>query len=141
MPHEAAIREEFEETGLEVALLHDEKVWVDPRYNGKSIPRPTFMLLENIPAYKEIPAHHHIDCIYLAKVIGGSLNENPVESKGIGWFTLQQLDGLEMFEETRDVAKQLFPLHRGCAQTRSFSSQDDALLPPLSDVNFDSLPI
>ncbi|MCH9610549.1 MAG: hypothetical protein S4CHLAM81_03910 [Chlamydiales bacterium] len=140
MPHEAAIRECLEETGLEVELIHDERVWITPRFNGCSIPRPAFMLLEKIPAWKDQPEHYHIDHIFVARVVNGKLNPNYDETLDMGWFTLEETKELEMFDETRDVLRQLFPSHQASDQTRSFAKHDCALPLPSADAVSASLP-
>ena len=140
LPHEAAIREAREETGLEIELMHDESVWITPQFNGKSVPRPAFMLLEKIPPYKEQKEHFHIDCVYRARPFGGEMIQHPEELLGMGWFSLEETASLEMFQETRDVLAQLFPLHLECAQTRTYSAQDDAPLPPSPQPSPDHMP-
>lgn len=65
-PEEAALREVKEETGLEVELIPQENVWVEYEH-AKSLHRPFFRLLENIPARGSEPAHQHMDLVYLAR--------------------------------------------------------------------------
>lgn len=109
-PTEAVIREAFEETGLEVEILKEENVWID-RWNAKSFERPYMCLLENIPEHKGVPAHQHMDLIYLARPIGGELKENPQETLGIRWFSWKDLETLkpdkEIFCETLQVIQKL----------------------------------
>ncbi len=64
-PPEAARREVFEETGLEITFLEQENLKISA-YNGVSFERPFLCLLENIPAHNDQPAHQHMDFIYLA---------------------------------------------------------------------------
>lgn len=110
-PSEAAKREAFEETGLEIALISEENVWVQC-WNAKSLPRPYLCLLEEIPAYHDKPAHQHIDLIYLGRPIGGQLQENEAETQGIRWFSLKEIEELEsdteIFEETKQVIQAIF---------------------------------
>ncbi|NGX43471.1 MAG: RNA pyrophosphohydrolase [Chlamydiae bacterium] len=93
-PPEAAKREVFEETGLEVELIHNENIWIE-RWNATSFERPYMCLLEEIPEHNGHPAHQHIDFIYLSQPINGTLKENPEETAGIRWFTLEEVEQLE----------------------------------------------
>jgi len=103
-PQEAAIRECLEETGLEISLVSDERQ-VHVSETSKSLPRPYMCLLENIPPYKDTPAHQHIDFIFIAKVIGGTERFDKRESAALKWFTLEEVQNIplnEMFDEVRD---------------------------------------
>lgn len=106
LPHEAAWREAFEETGLEVEFILQENIWID-RWNAKSIPRPYLYLLEEIPQHGHEPQHQHIDAIYVAKPRGGELFNDPQ----IRWFTLDEVSALEgdveIFIETQLTIKKL----------------------------------
>lgn len=111
IPSEAAKREVFEETGLEVELFSDEHVWVE-RWNANSLPRPFLCLLEEIPAYGAQPCHQHIDFIYLSKPIGGFETLNAIETEGLRWFTLEEIEALQddvdIFVETKSVIRAIF---------------------------------
>ncbi len=96
-PPEAAIREVKEETGLDIIFLEQENLTIDA-YNGFSIPRPFFCLLEHIPESKKEPAHQHIDSIYLAiPADTNQFDQIPVEFR---WLTL---------DEVREIEAELFP--------------------------------
>ena len=84
-PPEAAKREVREETGLEIAFIEQENLKIDG-YNAKSFERPFLCLLENVPAYKDKPAHQHMDFIYLA--IPTELKE---DLSGFEWFCYEEL--------------------------------------------------
>ena len=105
-PPEGAKREVLEETGLEIAFIPQENLWLDC-WNAKSFERPYFCLLEEIPAHGNHPAHQHMDLIYVAKVIGGK----QLLSDSLRWFTLQEIlqmtpDG-EIFGETMKTIEHL----------------------------------
>ncbi len=110
-PPECAIREAKEETGLDIALIQDEHLWVT-RSNATSFERPFLCLLENVPAYKNQPEHQHIDFIYLGKPIGGSLDPDAISSTGLRWFTLDEVLYLksdeEIFKETQQTIQTIF---------------------------------
>lgn len=107
-PSSAAIREALEETGIEVALLSQDNVLVD-EWNAKTIERPYLIMIQDIPAYKDQPAHQHMDMAYLAKPIGGKERENGMETEGLRWFTWEEIEQLEteteIFKATQDVLR------------------------------------
>jgi len=111
LPTQAAIREVFEETGLEVAIIKEEHLWVE-RWNAKSFERPFLCLLENIPEHKDKPAHQHIDFIYLATVTGGSITDAHLALQPIRWFSLEEILSLEpdltIFSETQMTIQKIF---------------------------------
>lgn len=110
IPPECAIREAFEETGLEVELIQDEHLWVS-RWNATSFARPWLCLLENIPPYATTPAHQHVDFIYLGRPIGGSMTQQHLDQHPIRWFTLDEVLALkadeEIFVETQQTIAKL----------------------------------
>ncbi len=108
---EAAIREAKEETGFNIELCSFQKSLDIEEKNAISLPSPFLCLLEEIPSYKEIPYHQHVDFIFIGKIISGELKENPRESQGLKWFSLKDIDKLndhlDFFKETLTVLKYL----------------------------------
>lgn len=108
-PPDAARREVKEETGLEFIFIQDEHLLID-RWNAKSFERPFLCLMEEIPEHKGVPAHQHMDLIYLGVPIG---NTEPVSDDPCRWFTLEEVEALEgdvdIFEETKEVIRTLLP--------------------------------
>ncbi len=98
-PPDAARREVMEETGLEIEFIEQENLKISA-YNGTSFERPYLCLLENIPAYKDKPAHQHMDMIYLAKPVGMKEDLN-----GFRWFSYEELQGLELFPDVAEVLR------------------------------------
>lgn len=93
-PDAAALREVFEETGLEVHL-EGERL---PRKTD--IPRPFAIQLNVI----DVDKHEHMDMIFLAVPLGNQQERfNEEESTGIQWFTLEEIEEetFETFDETR----------------------------------------
>jgi 8-oxo-dGTP pyrophosphatase MutT (NUDIX family) len=111
IPSDCAIREAREETGLDVALILQENIWVET-LNAKSFPRPFLCLLEEIPEHNGHPAHQHIDLIYVTRPIGGREVQNHSESDGLKWFTLADIEHMkpdvEIFAETQEVLRTIF---------------------------------
>lgn len=108
-PPMTAQREVLEETGLEFIFIHQENIWIN-RWNAKSFERPYLCLMEEIPEHNGVPAHQHMDFIYLGKPIG---NKRPVSDSPICWFTLEEIEALkddkEIFVETKEVLRTLLP--------------------------------
>lgn len=111
LPPECAIREAFEETGLQIKLIKDEHLWVS-RWNASSFERPWLCLLENIPPHNSHPAHQHIDFIYLGSPIGGSITEEHRKQHEIRWFSYDEILALkpdiEIFVETQQTLEKIF---------------------------------
>ncbi|WP_252215802.1 NUDIX domain-containing protein [Clostridium sp. VAP41] len=85
VPHETAIREVYEESGLEVQLYNR-----DSQLNlGKVIQlhSPMHTLLENVGHEVE-----NIDFIYFARAISNEVNPQKGESKELYWFTKEEIE-------------------------------------------------
>jgi 8-oxo-dGTP pyrophosphatase MutT (NUDIX family) len=109
-PPEGARREALEECGLIVEIIRQDEVWISTP-KAESFERPFLCLLEQIPAHLHpvkgpVAPHCHLDMIYLARPIGGSI-EPPAR-----WFTLEEVEALEsdveIFEETKVTIRHIF---------------------------------
>lgn len=91
---EAAVREVFEETGLNVKLL------------GNRIPRESDFILPLAIQKNYVGDNHiHIDFVYVAEVIGeNNLVQNIEESDGIEWFSIDEIlnSNFETFDDVRE---------------------------------------
>jgi 8-oxo-dGTP pyrophosphatase MutT (NUDIX family) len=102
-PEETAFREVKEETGLDIAFISQENLWLSYPH-AKSLYRPYLILLENV----DFPyPHQHIDYIYLAKQIDKSIPHFP-----FSFFTLEQVEMLykknKVFSDTLQILKKVF---------------------------------
>lgn len=93
IPHEAAEREVFEETGLEVEINGSGQVsefgW------SKGIPEPQHVVLDDVVVKDGEPAHQHINLVYYAEVGSKIINptgDSEVSSDRWYWFDRDQLD-------------------------------------------------
>jgi 8-oxo-dGTP pyrophosphatase MutT (NUDIX family) len=77
LPHEAAIRETREETGLDVELLQEPDDVTSPTV--ESLPEPAHLLLEDINVSKSGVGHQHIDFVYYGRA--GSRELDPAEGE------------------------------------------------------------
>lgn len=111
LPSECAVREAHEETGLHIALIQEEHIWVE-RWNARSFERPWLCLLENIPPHPPQPAHQHIDLIYLGRPVGGAIEEHHRRQHEIRWFTCAEALALQpdqdIFIETQQTIEAIF---------------------------------
>ncbi len=105
-PAETARREVLEETGLEIDFYLQENISIHEA-NAISIERPYLCLLENIPPIGDIPAHQHIDFVYVGKPL-----DNQTPFSNCRWFNQEALSllkpNIEIFQETLDVIDHLF---------------------------------
>ncbi|MDX6381917.1 MAG: hypothetical protein QOI57_2941 [Rubrobacteraceae bacterium] len=93
LPDDAAVREVFEETGLQVELIGEKREDIsDP----VQLHRPAGVQLENIG-----PGHQHIDLIYFAKPTGPTeIHQNYSEDK-VGWYGLEDWPHMSVNPEVR----------------------------------------
>jgi 8-oxo-dGTP pyrophosphatase MutT (NUDIX family) len=101
LPHEAALREVREETGLEVALLD-----AGSRLGTVLVlPQPHCILLETIT-----PGHEHIDLIYFARVTGGVLRVAEREARAVRWCSPDDLAAPAIAEDVRVLGRRAIAL-------------------------------
>lgn len=90
LPHDAAVREVCEETGLDVRLTST----ATQLGHVVVLPQPYCILLEDIT-----PDHQHIDLIYFATVIGGTLTPSVRETNGFRWVDTHELAASDIAED------------------------------------------
>jgi 8-oxo-dGTP pyrophosphatase MutT (NUDIX family) len=90
LPHDAAVREVEEETGLRVRLhSEDLAAALTEEMECGVVPQPAFVLVEDIN-----PFHQHIDFIYFARLEGEEgADRSASEGRGFRWFRPEALDG------------------------------------------------
>jgi ADP-ribose pyrophosphatase YjhB (NUDIX family) len=109
LPHEGALREVKEETGLDVELLLNEDLPIISTPHSKSIPRPYLCVLQDTPAMPPQPRHQHLDMIF----IGRPHNEDPPHGEHLcRWLTAADVEILEksggLFADTLQILRHLF---------------------------------
>lgn len=93
LPDDAAVREVREEAGIEVELVGERALAVEP---PRQLLRPRGVQLESIR-----PGHEHIDLIYWGRPLepyGGALGNGEA---GLGWYDADALARLELSDEVR----------------------------------------
>lgn len=84
LPHETAIREAYEESGLKVKLINDQKQLGMTRV--RQLNNPRYTLLENIGHEIE-----NIDFIYFALADSDKVNPQKGESKDLYWMSREDI--------------------------------------------------
>lgn len=92
-PAEAARREALEETGLEVELTGIVGV-----YGG-----PEFRI-----TYTNGDVVDYVAIVFDGRVVGGEPIAEEDEVDALGWFTAEEVDGLDMIEHTRRILADTF---------------------------------
>ncbi len=109
LPHETALRETYEETGLQPDLVAD----AGPYDTGEatSLPRPAAFLLEDIDVHPDgRVAHQHVDFVYFATVEDRAIEpagRDEADPDAWTWFTASELDarGDELATDVRDLGR------------------------------------
>jgi ADP-ribose pyrophosphatase YjhB (NUDIX family) len=109
LPHEAALRETHEETGLRPELLVDR----GPYDTGQveSLPRPTALLLEDIDVHEDgRVAHQHVDFVYVGRVDSREVDPaggDEADPDAWEWFTPEELaaDADRFADDVRDLGR------------------------------------
>jgi 8-oxo-dGTP pyrophosphatase MutT (NUDIX family) len=98
LPHEAAIREVKEETGLDVELVVKKDLLKTD--NAVELVPPHKMMLHNLN-----PFHQHIDMVFVARANNDEFNISHFESKELGWFGKEEIENFEgLLDDTRVLA-------------------------------------
>ena len=104
-PLEAAAREVLEETGIDVEpnLLPAREVSA----GVLELQAPASLQQHQIDTHGNDPMHYHLDLGYIVKVPHRIPSPANDESMMVNWFTLEQLDKLDMFDNVRELVKEL----------------------------------
>lgn len=108
LPHEAVVREVFEETGVRAKI-------VDPigdlglGVGGQEvqIPTPITIFHEHIPAHGDKPAHLHYDFLYHLQAQAENLVHAEREIGDARWFTLEEVLQSKTTEGSKIICKRL----------------------------------
>lgn len=103
LPHEAAVREVFEETGITATILDPSPDLALTSKRESQIPAPRWILHELIPAYQDKPTHLHYDFIYQMQAACEMCVHAEREVESAKWFTRQELQEIETSDATRKM--------------------------------------
>ena len=114
LPHEAALRETREETGLNPDLVADRGPYDTDQV--ASLPRPTAFLLEDIDVHEDgRVAHQHVDFVYVGRVDSRTVDpagRDEADPDAWRWFTPAELDAeADRFaDDVRDLGRRAVEL-------------------------------
>ena len=117
LPHDAAVREVQEETGL-LVRLHSEAAALSLTREMACdvVPQPAFILVEDIN-----PHHQHIDFTYFALVSAAEVDAGGEaaiwRTNGFAWFGLDELHGADVPENVRVGARYAVQFFAGRSKT------------------------
>lgn len=94
LPDEAAVREVWEEAGIEVELVGDRGVGLDGPDLPLQLVRPEGIQLEDIS-----PGHQHIDLIYFARVVNPPVTGYPDVLEPMRWVQASEFQAIGLNAE------------------------------------------
>ncbi|MFA1610365.1 NUDIX hydrolase [Halobellus rubicundus] len=102
VPHEAGLREVYEETGLDAELLDRTEPVGAPA--GERLPQPRHQMLYDINVHDDgSVGHQHIDHVYYARVDSREIDpagDDEADTEVWGWYDEQELKGSDIDPDT-----------------------------------------
>ncbi len=105
LPHDAALREVFEETGVRARIISDD---FDLELNGDvdcQIPRPYGILYQIIPQSSKNVEHIHVDFVYAMEAKESDLKIQVEEVSRVEWLTKNEILKFDCFDSVKGFAK------------------------------------
>lgn len=106
-PHEGALREVSEETGIQATIINQEQLEFKANEKESQLPTPYAMLSESIPAKGDKPAHIHMDIIYLCSAEERSPVKREIEVSDVKWMTWDEVLECKTFDSIKAFAKRM----------------------------------
>lgn len=93
-PDETVVREVMEETGLSVEIIGEKDENLADKFADVSVLHHPYALLCEL-----VGDHYHNDMVYLCRIKGddAQTKHDMRESRAIGFFSLEELDGIKLF--------------------------------------------
>ncbi|WP_028972796.1 NUDIX hydrolase [Spirochaeta cellobiosiphila] len=102
LPHEGALREVKEETGLEVTLYEEDSLNCS---DAIVLPKPRHVLLIEVGE-----EHYHIDLCYFAHAQEWNINPGPGEANSWIWVSREELSDLPLVDNIKQIAEEALSL-------------------------------
>jgi len=115
LPHETALREAREETGLEPTLLVDAPEITSE--TNRSIPRPRHLMLADVNVHGDQVGHQHVDHVYYAVVDERAIDPGPGEApaEAWDWYDRVALDAPPVDPDVCDLGREAIDVAAGRA--------------------------
>lgn len=107
LPHEGAIREVLEETGIRAQVLDLSPDLVLPVEQERKVPAPAFILHERIPASRKDVEHMHVDFIYLMEAEESAVTIQEAEVSSAKWLSKAEILACDTFESVKQICQQI----------------------------------
>ncbi|PSP30882.1 NUDIX hydrolase [Halobacteriales archaeon QH_10_67_22] len=106
LPHEAALREVREETGLDVELLAPTDDIASPTVD--SLPQPQHLQLADVNVHDEGVGHQHVDFVYYARASNRDVDPASGEraADAWGWFGVDELEDDRFDSDVATIGRQ-----------------------------------
>ena len=108
LPHEAALREVREETGLDAELVATESPVTGP--NTRGLPEPAHLMLHDINVHEDgSVGHQHIDHLYYARVGAREISPNGADEAAPDrwrWYTPGELTASNLPQDVIDLGRE-----------------------------------
>jgi ADP-ribose pyrophosphatase YjhB (NUDIX family) len=105
LPHEAALREVFEETGVRAHIINDDPEMGLTGEVDCQIPRPYSVLYQIIPQSKKDVEHIHVDFVFAMEAEESALNAQIEEVSHVAWLTKDEVFASECFDSVKGFVK------------------------------------
>lgn len=105
LPHEAALREVFEETGARARIIDDDPQMGLTGEVDCQIPRPYCVLYQIISATKKDVEHIHVDFVYAMEANAFELRAQIEEVSRVAWLTKDEIFASECFDSVKGFVK------------------------------------
>ncbi len=106
-PHEGALREIEEETGIQATIVDCETLSFVGSKKESLLPAPFVMLNEFIPAKGDKPAHIHMDIIYLCTAEEKLPTKREAEVNEVKWMTWNEVLECKTFDSIKAFAEHM----------------------------------
>jgi ADP-ribose pyrophosphatase YjhB (NUDIX family) len=107
LPHECAVREVFEETGVRAKVLDRTQHLFWQNGEETKLPTPYLVLYEVVPATEEEEEHRHVDFIYLMEAESTEVRVNLGEVEQARWMARDEIMHVDTYESVRQIGMML----------------------------------
>ncbi len=107
LPYEGALREVFEETGIEAKIIDpspDLELFGDQE---RKVPAPFFILHELIPANNKDVEHMHVDFIYLMESDESDVTIQLEEVSEVRWMKKEEILACDTFDSVKNICTRI----------------------------------